>query len=95
MRFEWDEKKRNINLNKHGIDFYEAYEIFNNPLLIKPDSRFDYSEERYIGLGITHKCIITIAFTEPQEDTIRIISLRKATKAERKIYEKYIKNRLG
>lgn len=37
MRFEWDESKRMINIRKHGIDFEEAYEIFNNPMLRQTD----------------------------------------------------------
>jgi len=95
MKFEWDENKRNINLQKHGIDFQEAYKIFNNPLLIKMDRRFNYGEERYVGLGVTQKCVVLIVYTEPTEETIRIISIRKATKHEREIYEKYLTNRLG
>ncbi|MBN1637938.1 MAG: BrnT family toxin [Ignavibacteriales bacterium] len=95
MKFEWDEHKRKINLQKHGIDFQEADEIFNNPMLMKMDRRLDYGEERYIGLGVTQKCVVLIVYTEPTEETNRIISIRKATKHERKIYEKYLTNRLG
>lgn len=95
MRFEWDESKRIKNIRKHGIDFEEAPEIFNNPMLRKTDKRFSYGEERYISLGLTQKCVVLTVFTEPTEDIIRIISMRKATKRERKIYEQYLTNRLG
>ena len=84
MKFEWDDKKRHSNIRKHGIDFNEVYEIFTNPLLIKLDTRIDYGEDRYVGLGITNRCVVVIAYTEP-----------KATKIEQKIYEKYLKKRLG
>jgi len=93
VKFKWDENKRQINLRKHGIDFIEAHEIFKNPLLSKIDTRY-YGEERWIGLGITHRCVILAVYAEQNEETIRIISIRKATKPERKTYEKYLSNRL-
>jgi len=94
VKFEWDENKRQINLQKHGIDFTEADEIFGNPLLSKIDKRY-YNEDRWIGLGITHRCVVLVVYAEPDEETIRIISIRKATKRERNTYEKYLSNRLG
>ena len=51
MKFEWDENKRQSNLHKHGIDFQEVHEIFNNPMLRRIDNRFDYDEDRWIALG--------------------------------------------
>jgi len=95
MKFIWDENKRNINLQKHGIDFHDASEIFSNFMLVKLDQRFDYGEDRYIGLGLIQNCVVVLVYTEPIEETIRIISIRKATKGERNIYEKYVSNRLG
>ena len=94
MKFEWDENKRQINLRKHGIDFTEAHEIFINPLLSKIDKRY-YNEERWFALGITRRCVVLVVYAERDEETIRIISIRKATKPERKTYEKYLSNRLG
>lgn len=95
MEFEWDENKRQSNLRKHGIDFQEACEIFTNPLLRRIDDRFDYGEDRWAALGMTHKCLVLVVYTELDEKTIKIISIRKATKNERKTYEKYFVNRLG
>lgn len=95
MKFEWDENKHQNNLRKHGIDFQEAYEIFNNPILRRIDSRFDYGEARWTALGMTHKRVVLVVYTELDEETIKIISIRKATKNERKTYEKYLVNRLG
>ncbi len=94
MKLEWDENKRQINLRKHGIDFREAHEIFGNPLLSKIDKRY-YNEERWIALGMTHRCVVLVVFTEHDDETIRIISIRKATRRERKTYEKYLSDRLG
>ena len=95
MKFEWDKNKRQSNLRKHGIDFQEAYEIFNNPMLRRIDDRFEYGEDRWAALGMTHKCVVVVVYTELDGETINIISIRKATKNERKAYEKYLANRLG
>jgi uncharacterized protein len=94
MIFEWDEDKRFENIEKHGFDFIDAQEMFKAPMLIVPDTRFDYNEERWIGIGLVRNTVAVIAYTERGEDetTIRIISMRKAFKNERKEYEKRIKN---
>lgn len=95
MRFFWDEEKRRSNIAKHGIDFRDAPEIFRGPMLISPDNREDFGEERFIGLGFVKDRVMVIVYTEPEPDAIRIISLRKATKNERERFEKEIADRLG
>ncbi|MGI8408902.1 MAG: BrnT family toxin [Pyrinomonadaceae bacterium] len=80
---------------KHGFDFADAWEVFELPMLIVPDDRFDYSEERWSGLGILGNRIVKIIFTEIDDNTIRLISLRKALKYEREESEESFKNRLG
>ncbi|MCU7244334.1 MAG: BrnT family toxin [Microcystis aeruginosa WS75] len=52
MEFEWDDQKNNINIEKHGIDFNFAKEIFSGVWISKPDNRRDYGEERLIALGL-------------------------------------------
>jgi uncharacterized DUF497 family protein len=94
MEFEWDEKKNTENIHKHGLDFTEAVNIFQNPLLMKLDTRHDYTEERYIGIGTLNGRIIVIIYTKRGNDKIRVISLRKANSREKNIYEKAIKNKL-
>ena len=42
MRFEWDDAKNQVNIRKHGLDFADAWEIFNMPMLIASDDRKDY-----------------------------------------------------
>lgn len=96
MRFEWDEKKNNENIRKHRLDFADAWQVFENPLLAKLDERENYGEDRWIGIGMmSNGIVIVLLFTEREQETIRIISMRKATKNERTRYEKAIKNRLG
>ena len=68
--------------------------MFLGFLLVRPDTREDYDEERWIGIGMIHERCVFVAFAEPSPDTIRIISLRKANHEERKEYEKAIQDGL-
>ena len=52
MKYEWDEKKNRENIRKHGLDFAGAWQVFQNPLFVKPDERDDYGEDRWIGIGM-------------------------------------------
>ena len=92
MRFEWDEAKNEINIRKHGIDFADVEDMFNHPMLTVIDNREDYGEERWISLGWIQQLIGVVVYVERHEDTIRIISARKATKHEVRRYEQSIKN---
>lgn len=92
MRFEWDEKKNASNIEKHGVSFEEAREIFDDPLQLSIlDHRFSYFEECWITIGKTVKAhILVIAhlyFDKEGKEIIRIISARPATKHERRQYE--------
>ena len=51
MRFEWDEAKNQLNIEKHKLSFNDAKQIFEQPLVINEDTRFTYQEKRYIGYG--------------------------------------------
>jgi uncharacterized protein len=92
MKFEWDERKNQINLAKHGFDFADAYLIFNMPMVVELDERENYDEDRYIGIGLLQGRVVVTVYTEPDEQTIRIISLRKALSYERRYYEQYIED---
>ena len=92
MRFEWDEAKNATNIGKHGIDFADAIDIFNHPLLSLIDDRENYNEERWIAIGWMKSLVGVVVYTEQQGDVIRIISARKATKREVQHYEQAIKN---
>ncbi|WP_017305467.1 BrnT family toxin [Spirulina subsalsa] len=95
MEFEWDEYKNQSNLEKHGFDFADAFRVFELPMVIEFDDREDYGEDRYIGIGLLSGRVVVVVYTEPDEETVRIISLRKALSYERRRYEQYLKNRLG
>lgn len=83
--FEWDEQKRISNLRKHEVDFVKASRIFDNYTLEYEDSRYDYSEERYIAIGQVDSEVLFVVYTV-RGDAIRLISARKATKNERRNY---------
>jgi uncharacterized protein len=95
MRFEWDEAKNRANIRKHGIDFADAATVFDGPMVIGADTREDYGEDRWIGVGEMKNQIVAIAFAERGPDSIRVISIRKASRHERVAYEEEIANRLG
>jgi len=95
MKFEWDEQKNQANIEKHGLDFADAHKVFKYPMLVNLDDRKDYGEDRCIGVGLMDMRVVVIVFTEPEEDTIRIISFRKATSEERKRYEQAYKDEFG
>ncbi|NEQ38149.1 MAG: BrnT family toxin [Okeania sp. SIO3I5] len=87
--FEWNENKNQQNIRKHGISFEEASEIFYGIVFTTIDERYDYGEIREISIGaIQGVIIITVVHTE-RNGNIRIISARKATLKERKIYYDY------
>jgi uncharacterized protein len=90
MQFEWDEKKRNANLAKHGIDFADLEPLFGGLTITVLDGRYDYDEFRFITLGILNGIVMTVAHTETDE-VIRIISARKATRYEEESYFEKIK----
>jgi len=91
MNFEWDEAKNKLNIRKHGIDFADIVEIFNHPMLTRLDTRHDYGEDRWIGIGICKNIVAVTVYLEWEtEETIRIISARKATSHESKEYYKRI-----
>lgn len=88
MKFEWDAKKAIGNLHKHGVAFEEAARAFEDELSATfPDPEHSLGEARLITYGMSNKNrLLVISHTE-RGDTIRIISAREATKAERKRYE--------
>jgi uncharacterized DUF497 family protein len=95
MKFEWDEKKNELNIRKHKIDFRDVQQVFDGPMIVNIDDRMDYGEVRWIGMGFLRNLIAAFVFIEKDDDTIHIISARKANKHESKIFTKDIKDGLG
>ena len=88
MRFEWDTEKEKINIIKHKMDFKTAALLFNDENRIEYyDDEHSQNEDRYKAIGLIGKTLMvaTVVFTERGE-SIRIISARKATEKERRLY---------
>ena len=88
MRFEWDPKKARSNLRKHKVSFEEAATALRDPMSatgLDPDH--SESEERFVTFGISERGrLLVVAHTE-EDETIRIISARAASKGEKRLYE--------
>ncbi len=87
MRFTWSEAKRKLNLQQHGFDFADAAKVFDGPTYTYEDDRFDYSEQRFVTLGVLEGMVVSIVHTETPRQ-IRVISIRKATRHEQAIFFK-------
>jgi uncharacterized DUF497 family protein len=86
MRYIFDPKKQSANLKKHGYDFDDAPQVIESGRAVTfEDRRFDYDEQRFITLGVLRDDVVVIATAETDE-TIRMISMRKAERNEEKIY---------
>jgi len=85
MTYEWDDAKRRHNIKTHGIDFAGVDSLFDNFTLTIEDARFPYGEQRFLSIGLLNGRVVVVVHTERKE-SIRIISIRKATKNEQKIY---------
>ena len=87
LTFEWDEIKAEDGRKKHKIGFDEAATFFHDPFSItKPDPDHSVEEERYIDIGCSSDGrLLMVVYTERGND-IRIISCRRATTAEKKVY---------
>ncbi len=88
---DWDKRKRQANLKKHGFDFVDANEVFEGVTFTYEDDRISYGEQRFVTLGSLLGNVVSIVHTE-QSDHIRVISMRKATKRECEIYFQNISN---
>ena len=89
VRFEWDENKDRANIVKHGVGFDGARRVFSDPHVIVREDRVVEGEERLYAIGYVDR-VLLVVHTIREEGIgaiIRIVSARKATPAERKLYE--------
>ena len=91
MDFEWDDAKRFSNLQKHGIDFADVPFMFDGSILTVEDARYSYGEQRFVTFGLLHGRVVAVVHTE-RETRIRLISARKATRYEQRIYFEQFSN---
>ncbi|OYW69093.1 MAG: hypothetical protein B7Z40_00175 [Bosea sp. 12-68-7] len=88
--FEWDEDKNVANIAKHGVSFQRAARIFESRVLTVVDSRADYGEVREISIGIVESVVFLTVVHTDRQGVVRIISARRANRAERRRYENAI-----
>ena len=88
MQFEWDEQKDRINRQKHGITFKEASQVFFDELSATgDDTEHSEDEKRLITFGLSLRRELLVVCHVDRGNAVRIVSARRATRAERRIYE--------
>lgn len=93
LRFDWDERKNKSNRTKHGVWFEEAQSVFEDPhARVFSDPDHSEEEDRFILLGVSlaGRALVVIHCYREADSLIRIISARKATKKEVRVYEERI-----
>ena len=90
LRFEWDEAKNASNMAKHGIDFETAQLAFEDPFCVAFVDRITDGEERWRAIGSVEASIVLVVIhtyrEEAPDEVVRIISARRATARERRLY---------
>jgi uncharacterized DUF497 family protein len=89
IKFEWDSNKDKSNQNKHGVSFDEARTVFLDDYAIQfYDNEHSENEDRFLmlGMSVKERILLICHCTKESDSIIRIISARKATKKEKKLY---------
>lgn len=95
MPFEWDDAKDKANRERHGLSFEDVVELFTSGvdfLDIYDDSHSD-EEDRFIAIGPIHTGVVVVVYTERQDDVVRIISARTATKKEIQLFHQHLEGK--
>jgi uncharacterized DUF497 family protein len=87
LHFEWDPAKAASNLLKHGVSFAEAVTVLLDPLSLTDEDPTHPTEIRWLTVGTSFQARILVVVHTDDDDTVRIISARKATASERRNYE--------
>jgi len=88
VEFEWDEAKAATNIAKHKVAFEEATHSFRDVHALQfADRSMNHHEERFVSIGIWNGTVYYVVYTE-RGDTVRMISARRATRAEQKDYDR-------
>lgn len=86
MNFAWDSRKAASNARKHGVTFDEAATVFADPLALAVQDEVHAERTLLIGMSGQHR-VLLVVHVELDEDTIRLVSARRATSHERRRYE--------
>lgn len=93
MRIEWDEAKNRTNRLKNGLSFEQAAVLFEGSAdyLVIYDDQHSADEDRFLAIGPASKGMVTVVYSEPSEDVIRIIGARRATRREAALFRRHIR----
>lgn len=93
MRFEWDPAKAARNVSAHGITFGDATDLFAPGALVLEayDAEHSDTEDRFQRIGMSRRGVLMVVYTERADDVIRIISARRADRAEQARYNLFLK----
>ena len=83
MKIVWDEPKRLANLDKHGLDFADLDETFFGNALVLPSHN---ASRRWVAVGVNIRGVIVVVFARLGREGVSIISMRPASRSERKLY---------
>jgi hypothetical protein len=88
MQFQWDAEQAAINRRKHGVTFEDASSVFGDPLALTfRDPDHSSGESRFLTFGVSQAGVVLVVAHTQRGRVIRLISARRATRAERRIYE--------
>ena len=87
MKYTWNQRKAALNQRDHGVSFAEASEAFEDfNALIEPDEEHSWDERRYRMIAASSRRLLFIIYTEPDAETIRLISAREVEPYEQRRY---------
>ena len=91
MRFEWDPEKAAANRAKHGVSFEQASRLLGGGAVYLEfyDARHSVDEDRFLAVGIGEPGMIVVVYKQVDEETVRIISARRATRREIGMYQQH------
>jgi uncharacterized DUF497 family protein len=87
MRFRYDPAKAAANFRKHGVSFADAEGVFQDPLAVTQEDPDAEGERRFIAVGLGSAGELLVVVYAMRDDEVRLISVRRATRKERKTYE--------
>jgi uncharacterized DUF497 family protein len=86
MNYQWDNNKAKANLKKHKVDFADAVTVFGDDLAVTVEDDYP-DEDRFVTIGVDALGRILVVIYTWRGESIRLISARKATKSEQRVYE--------
>ena len=88
VRFEWDPRKAEANRRTHGVSFAEAVTVFEDDFALTREETDAVDERRFVTLGLSNLAnLLVVVYAHREPEVIRVISVWKANKRQRELYE--------